>query len=201
MARKIVTPASNQNITISTVRPHMSMVPTPTSMPGLKPGKTVGSKPGVTVEVSAPKMPKGPSHQEVVELLKVSGLEMTAKSSDHWHAPGLPKSPRLVLPKSDTVTRAFLYKAEAYTGLLGYKTPDQRKEEGLGGVTHVADVSTLEQFTALLTAVLEANGMKPMKAPKARTPSKRTRKAAPKATPSEQVAAPSDELVTSPEAS
>jgi hypothetical protein len=122
---------------------------------------------------AAPKAPKGPSHQEVVELLKSTGLPVTEKSSSHY---GDPKSCRLVLPRSNTVTRVFLYKMPDATTLPGYKTPEERKAQGLGAVTHVCDVSTMEQVRELVAAVCLANGLKAPKAPAKRM---RTKKATP----------------------
>lgn len=148
------------------------------------PQKADGNKPAIVreakpVKPAAPKTPKGPPRDEVVKLLQTAGLVCISKSSDHWVAPEdtTGKGPRLVLPKSATVTRIFLYKMEAAVTLLGYKTPDQRKSEGLGAVTHVADVVALSQVQTLITAVCEVNGIQLRQDGKPRA--KRSRKATP----------------------
>ncbi len=120
-----------------------------------------------------PKAAKGPSRQEVVDMLQVSGLRCTHKSSDHWHGED-PKGPRLVLPKADNVTRVYLYKLPAVSELPGYKTADQRKAEGLGAVTHVCDVTTILEVHRLLAAVCKANRLRVPKAPAFKVP-KRTK--------------------------
>jgi hypothetical protein len=53
--------------------------------------------------------------------------------------------PQLVLPRSASVTRVFLYKVPEATRLLGYKTPDERKQLDLGAVSHVVDVTSVDR--------------------------------------------------------
>jgi hypothetical protein len=129
--------------------------------------------PAPTKPVRAPKAPKGPAREEVVALLAATGLRLEEKSSSHY---GDPKGPRLVLPRSASVTRVFLYKMPDAADLLGHKTPDERKELGLGAVTHVADVTSLDQVRPLIEAVCVANGLKAPKAAPAKA--KRSRKSA-----------------------
>lgn len=104
----------------------------------------------------ASKSTKGLNRDEVLALLKASGLTVTEKSSSHY---GDIKGPRLVLPRSSGITRIFLYRMPDATTLLGYRTPDERKAQRLGQVTHVADVTTIDQVKALITAVRTANGL------------------------------------------
>lgn len=143
--------------------------------------QTTGEAPAGVLTVAKPaKAPKGPSHQEVVALLQATGLPVTEKSSSHYggtKGAKTLKGPRLVLPRSNTVTRLYLYDMPDAISLLGYHTPEQRKAKGLGAVTHSADVTTLDQVKALIAAVCEANGiqLKQDGTPKA----KRSRKSTP----------------------
>ena len=136
---------------------------------GTKAPKPAASTPEATTasqakptNVPVPKAPKGPAHEDVFTLLKLTGLPLTEKSASHFggHTTGKTlKGPRLVLPRGKHVTRLYLYEMPEATALSGYKTPEERKAQGLGAVTHVADITTMEQVKALVTAVCEANGI------------------------------------------
>jgi hypothetical protein len=159
-------------------RPALRLVPTvaPAEVRRPRGGKAGGKATEPPAPAAAapsarpPKAPKGPAREEVVALLAATGLPLQAKSSDHY---GDPRGPRLVLPRSAAVTRVFLYRMPEATSLPGYKTPEERKQLGLGAVTHVADVTELDQLRPLVEAVCAANGLKAPKAPAKRTRTKR----------------------------
>lgn len=187
----------------ATRRPALTLVPTVAPAVVRRPRGGKAASQDVPALAPAPtarpaKAPRnaGPAREEVVALLSATGLPLQAKSSDHY---GDPRGARLVLPRSATVTRVFLYKMPDAADLLGYKTIDERRELGLGAVTHVADVTSLDQVRPLIEAVCVANGLAVAKAPKV-TPAKakRTRKATPAGgTP---VVIPTEPGVTSSEA-
>lgn len=120
-----------------------------------------------------PKAPRGLDRAEVVAMLKAAGFRLTQKSSDHWHG-GDVKAARVVLPRAGSVTRLFVYKLPDAKKLVGWKSPEERKKEGLGAVTHVADVTTMAEVQRIVDAVVAELGL--TAAPKA------TRKAKAKVT-------------------
>lgn len=181
MTKSIVT--SNRNtisfvpspVTIAAHAKRRSSTQNPTNP---DPDISAGTKSGVTVEVEVPaKLDLSPSHQEVVDLLQtVVGLPFQPKSSDHY---GDPKGPRLVLPKADRVRRIFLYRMDEFVSLPGYRTPEERKVQKLGAVTHVVDVTDMDRVRVLVTAVAMANGLKlPSTSAKKQRPA-RSRKGSP----------------------
>lgn len=86
-------------------------------------------------------------------LLAESGLERHEKSSAHW---GDIKGVRLVVPRAERVTRLYAYSLER-PDLPGYRTPAEREEQGIGKVSHIADVETMDQVRAFISAVVAAN--------------------------------------------
>lgn len=165
-------------------QPQMFSVPgAPSVVPATTGGESKGTKarkPAQTKPEATVKAPRGPAHAEVVALLQSTGLLVTEKSSSHYggiKGAKTLKGPRLVLPRGKSVTRLYLYEMPDAVSLLGYKTAEERKTLGLGAVTHVADITTIDQVKALIAAVCEANGiqLKQDGKPKA----KRTRKSTP----------------------
>lgn len=142
-------------------RTRLTLVPATTVAPAeaKRPKAAKEAVPAPVVETQSKPIKKGPDRAVTVALLTASGLPLQVKSSDHY---GDPKGPRLVLPKAPNVTRIFLYKMDEFTGLNGYQTPEQRKEKKLGAVTHVCDITDISQVGVLVSAVAEANGIKPV---------------------------------------
>lgn len=141
--------------------------------PGTQPGVEVAVEPPTVDELAdmaeadepkkAPKNPKGPTRTDVMAILLATGLPVQEKSSTHV---GNPKGVRVVVPKADVVRRLYMYKADALSSLPGYKSPEMRKTEGLGAVTHVTDVSDISTVRALVEALCQLNGVKLPKMPR-----------------------------------
>lgn len=131
--------------------------------------------PALAARPAKPQRSAGPSRDEVMELVKASGLLIAEKSSTHA---GDPKGARLVVPRAATVTRLFAYKLTD-PSTPGFRTAEERRAEGLGAVTNVADVPDMDAVRLLLEAVRVANGLPATAPPKAAVPRKRPRKATP----------------------
>jgi hypothetical protein len=181
---RVWTPGTSSTTTTTTTRGRRAAAtPAPQPVPAATPVRT--------------KATRGPDRADVVALLEASGLRLIPKSSDHWVGPddAAGKGPRLVLPRAKDVTRVYLYQVEDAT-VLGYRTPEQRKAQGLGKVSHVADVTELEQVRGLVTAVCEALGLS-ARAPrttKATRPARSRRKARTPATGIEATTVPQDDV-------
>ncbi len=97
----------------------------------------------------------GLDRAEVMALLAATGLPITEKSSTHV---GPPQGSRIVVPRSNNVTKLFGYLLEDVS-LPGYVAPADRKARRLGKVSVVADITTLEQVKVLIAALLKALGL------------------------------------------
>lgn len=121
-----------------------------------------------------PRAVKGLVRDEVAALLAATALPLARKSSDHY---GDPRGARLVLPRSASVTRLYLYQMDSASELPGHHTPEQRKEKGLGKVTHVVDAPDMDAVRRCIAAVVAANGLGAPPAPSTPPPRARRKQA------------------------
>ena len=101
---------------------------------------------------------KGVPQEECAAYLATLPLQRTDKSAAHYHKPGEPKGARLVVPRGTGVTKLYCYKLTD-AGSPGFKTEDERKAEGLGAVTNVITVGSLDDVKSAAAAVMKACGL------------------------------------------